>query len=85
MRDSADKVKTTVSGAFKNIRDSAFLVTGAVGGMSAVLIKGANKASELNSQYNVIKNNFKAAIGDYNINRILVRLAKKITLSRKGR
>ncbi|MBL1056959.1 phage tail tape measure protein [Ligilactobacillus agilis] len=57
MRDSADKVKTTVGGAFKNIRDNAFLVTGAVGGMSAVLIKGANKASELNSQYNVIKNN----------------------------
>lgn len=57
VRDSADKMKSTLGNAFKSIRENALLVTGVLGGIGSVLVNGAKKASEVQSQYNVIKNN----------------------------
>ena len=57
VRDGVDNLKSSFKRSFDEIKSSVAVGGAALAGLGGVLLDGANKASKLNSQYNVIKNN----------------------------
>ena len=57
VRDGVDNLKSSFKRSFDEIKSAVAVGGAALAGLGGVLLDGANKASKLNSQYNVIKNN----------------------------
>ena len=57
VRDGVDNLKSTFKRSFDEIKTAVSIGGAAFTAFGGVLLKGADKASKLNSQYNVIKNN----------------------------
>ena len=57
LRDGTLKLKSTIKQSFNEIKTAAMVGGAAVSAFSGACLKGSEKASELSSQYNVIKNN----------------------------
>lgn len=57
VRDGVDNLKSSFKRSFDEIKSAVAVGGTALAGLGGVLLDGANKASKLNSQYNVIKNN----------------------------